>query len=165
MLASETPPWAFASLLDRLRDDRPDQRLPVGAASGPSAQALKESVRAELTSLLNAVAFDAARDLDAFPRVRASSLNYGVLDLTGRSRSGISATQVEARLRSAIRNYEPRLDSQTLAVSCSAAAGARAATELDVRIEADLRGAPTPTRLRFRTHWSLEDGGALVEGG
>jgi type VI secretion system protein ImpF len=124
---------------------------------------LKARVQEELSSLLNATNFESVEELSAYPAVMETSLNYGIRDLTGRTRSGISASELERGVEEAIVRFEPRIIRETLKVSCSTFATSTGRTSLEIRIEGDLRCRPLPEALRLRTLLNLEDGEAVIE--
>lgn len=78
--------------------------------------ALRANVRRELGWLLNTNNLESSIDLSRFPRVRSSVLNYGVVDLTGKSQSHLAVTARAAQIRAAILAFEPRMARQTLQV-------------------------------------------------
>jgi len=79
-------------------------------------KALRGTIRRELNWLLNTTQLDAVQDLDAYPEVQTSVLNYGVPDMTGRA-SVLAAVQARTeQILEAIRRFEPRIDAQSLSV-------------------------------------------------
>src|SRR5688572_5801001 len=69
-------------------------------------QARRESVRRELSALFNATRLASVTELDSYPQVRRSALNYGLPDLSGRTASGIDRVGLEHELLQAIRSFE-----------------------------------------------------------
>jgi type VI secretion system protein ImpF len=153
--------WQQPSLLDRLTDDRPDQR--TGSPRVLTRRGLEERVRSELSHLLNASSLESTSLLSELPHVRATGLNYGIRDLTGCTRSGVSPAEIEQRIRSAILRFEPRLIARTLSVTCSSSARRAGRTSIELRIEAELACRPVPEHLRFSTVLNLEDGEATIK--
>src|SRR4029077_12356539 len=96
------------SLLDRLTDDDPETQSEPADKRVLSPYRLKESVRRDLTWLFNTTNLAALQELDDYPEVENSTLNFGVPDLTGRTASSIDAAAVARVLRRAIVEYEPR---------------------------------------------------------
>lgn len=78
--------------------------------------ALRATVRRELAWLLNTTNYGATHELSAYPQVETSVLNYGLPDLAGKSAGRRSMLQRAREIRTAIRNYEPRIDAKTLVV-------------------------------------------------
>ena len=78
--------------------------------------ALRATVRRELAWLLNTTNYASTTDLEAYPHVATSVLNYGVPDLAGKVLAGRIVLQRAREIRSAIRTYEPRLEANGLTV-------------------------------------------------
>src|SRR6266581_8174395 len=95
------------SLLDRLTDDEPDKRQESRDKRILSPARLRDSVRRDLTWLFNSVNLAATVDLDDYPQVQRSTLNYGLPDLAGHTASSIDKAALERRLRQAIWEFEP----------------------------------------------------------
>lgn len=78
--------------------------------------ALRATVRRELNWILNTTNLESVEDLEPYPQVKTSVLNYGVRDLAGKA---LSVRVVQARgrqIRDAIRAFEPRMDPNQLEV-------------------------------------------------
>jgi type VI secretion system protein ImpF len=73
------------SLLDRLADDEPDKRQESADKRILSLQRLREGVRRDLTWLLNTPNLATVQDLENYPEVAGSTLNFGIPDLAGRT--------------------------------------------------------------------------------
>jgi type VI secretion system protein ImpF len=82
-------------------------------------QALKATVRRDLAWLLNTTNLGAVIDLEPYPQVETSVLNYGVPDLAGKAISHRVVVQRARDIRGAIRAFEPRIDGKTLMVEPS----------------------------------------------
>ena len=78
--------------------------------------ALRATVRRELAWLLNTTSFGSTADLEPYPHVATSVLNYGVPDFAGKVLVGRVILQRAREIRAAIRTYEPRLEARTLTV-------------------------------------------------
>lgn len=78
--------------------------------------ALRATVRRELGWLLNTTHLGAIVDLEPYPHVQTSVLNYGVPDLAGKSRARRMILQRARDIRTAIRAFEPRIDPDSLVV-------------------------------------------------
>jgi type VI secretion system protein ImpF len=146
------------SLFDRLTDDAPDQRREGPEQRFLSMERLRESVRRDLGSLLNATHLAAVEDLGAYPEIERSTLNYGIPDLSGRPASSIDKVVLARHLRQAIVAFEPRLLKSSLKVQVSADLEEHSGNALRFDIEADLWCEPLPVRLRLQTKVDLEDG-------
>ena len=78
--------------------------------------ALRATVRRELAWLLNTTNIEALEDLDPYPQVQTSVLNYGVPDLAGKALTRRVILQRAREIRKAIRLFEPRFDRESLTV-------------------------------------------------
>ncbi len=78
--------------------------------------ALRATVRRELNWILNTTNLASVEDLEPYPEVKVSVLNYGVPDLAGKALTP-RVVQGRARdIRDAIRIFEPRMDPNRLDV-------------------------------------------------
>lgn len=118
----------WPSLLDRLMQEDETAEIAFGGASHPqddfflTEADLKKRINRDLGYLLNSVALEVVSDLEGFPRVRKSILNYGIPDLAGRFVEHLQGYELRAvefqdRLRDAVREFEPRLKWETVKVS------------------------------------------------
>jgi type VI secretion system protein ImpF len=78
--------------------------------------ALRATLRRELAWLLNTTNYGAVNDLEAYPQVRTSVLNYGVPDLAGKSLHRRTILHRAREIRNAIRIFETRIDPRSLVV-------------------------------------------------
>lgn len=150
------------SLLDRLTDHEPTVSVEGPEQRVLSLARLRESVRRDLASLLNATHLAALQDLTDFPEVERSTVNYGMPDMAGRSASTIDKSAIVRILRRAIVDFEPRLIKQSLKVNVKVHPEKYDPNALRFDIEADLWCQPLPIRLHLRADLSLEDGEARV---
>lgn len=92
------------------------QRYSVARLERFNEDALRATVRREIAWLLNTINLDAAIDLDPFPQVQTSVLNYGVPDLAGKALSHRAIMQRARDIRKAIIQFEPRFEESSLVV-------------------------------------------------
>ena len=104
------------SLLDRLSDDEPYKKVESREKRVLSFQKLKLSVVRDLEWLLNAGCLENTQDLNAFPQIKQSVLNYGIPDFTGTTATNLDAGTLEFMLRQRILAFEPRLLQRSLKV-------------------------------------------------
>jgi type VI secretion system protein ImpF len=150
------------SLLDRLTDDEPDKRHESADKRILSLQRLREGVRRDLTWLLNTPNLATVQDLDDFPEVAASTLNFGIPDLAGRTASSLDANAIAQQLKRAIIKFEPRLLKNSVKVRLVVDPDAHSPNAVSFAVEAELWSQPLPLKLYFRTDLDLEDGEARV---
>jgi type VI secretion system protein ImpF len=104
------------SLLDRLTDDEPAHSQEARNRRVLSIQRLRECVLRDIAWLLNTTNL-ARRDLSqTHPHVARSVVNYGLPDLAGMTASTVDIGELEALVRQAIWDFEPRILRHTLRV-------------------------------------------------
>jgi len=116
--------------------------------------ALRATVRREIGWLLNTVNLDAVQDLDSYPQVRTSVVNYGVPDLAGKALSSRLVLQRARDIRAALVAFEPRIDKSSLAVEVSD----RIEKENSITfvIKADVRSAVRAIPVKYRTDLEVD---------
>jgi type VI secretion system protein ImpF len=150
------------SLLDRLTDDEPDQPVEAREKWVLSPYRLRESVQRDLGWLFNTTQLAAAQDLTRHPEVEQSTVNYGLPDLAGKSKSNVDIDEMARALRRAIHNYEPRLIRGSVKVNLVGDPAQIEHNNMCFSIEADMWAQPVPLRLFLRTELDLENGEVLV---
>lgn len=135
-------------------DSLEDKRNALAYYSVPQLErfnetALRATVRRELGWLFNTTNLEAAVDLDDFPQVQTSVLNYGVPDLAGKAASPRLLLQRARDIRNAIRAFEPRIDEATLIVEASGQAERENAVTFV--IQGDVRSAVRAIPIQLRT--------------
>lgn len=111
--------------------------------------ALRSTIRRELAWLLNTTNIEALIDLEPFPEVQSSVLNYGLTDLAGKSLTNREVLQRAREIRKAIRIYEPRFDSDTISVDPTVDPDMPSA--LVFQIQGDISAAANAMPVKFRT--------------
>ena len=150
------------SLLDRLADNEPSEKKESREKRVLSTKQLRLSVIRDLSWLLNASNHEVIGDMDDYPYVRESVLNYGMPDLSGRVAVGMDVVQLEKILKKTITFFEPRIIKRSVSVKVLRTEGMdRTAVSFD--IEADLWAQPLPLHLYLRTELDLETGEITLE--
>jgi type VI secretion system protein ImpF len=111
-----------------------------------------------LAWLFNTTHLKAMQDLDDYPAVVHSVVNYGMPDMAGRTLSGVDSTLLEQAIRRAILDFEPRLVARTLRVRLVVDDKQMNHNAMAFDIEAELWAQPLPLRLFLRTAIDLESG-------
>ena len=142
-------------MLDRLSDDEPDRTRESRDKRVLSPQRLRESVRRDLSWLLNNTHLATVQDLDAYPYVEQSTLNYGMPDLAGKTASTVDSSALEKSIRRAIWKESVRVKAVVNDKQMNHNA-------LCFTIEAELWAQPLPLRLFLRTDVDLETGSVVV---
>ncbi len=122
--------------------------------------ALKATVRRELAWLLNTTNLGAVVDLDDFPEVQTSVLNYGVPDMTGKAHHRRLILQRAREIRAAIRAFEPRIDERSLSVE--PVESVERQNSVTYLINGDVSSAVAALPVTFRTDVEADTGAAVV---
>lgn len=153
------------SLLDRLTDAHPDREKESAADQVLDQSELRAAVIRDLGFLLNCVSLEVVHDLDSYPRVRESVLNYGIPDFSGHTASGVKSLDVESGVVLAIRRFEPRFIRNSLKVSLHHDDEAMSANALIFEIEGAVFGQPAPFQVSLRSKLDLESGDISLDEG
>ena len=150
------------SLLDRLIDDNPEQLNESRDKRIMNVSKLRDCVIRDISHLLNAHHLEGNTDIDAFPEVQSSVINYGVSGLTGFSMHNIDVNSAERSIRQAIINFEPRILKNTLKVSMTRDTEKSSNHAIVFRIEGQIWAIPIPLMLMLKTEIDLETGSVNV---
>lgn len=150
------------SLLDRLTDEEPQAAQESRDKRVMSFRRLREAVIRDLGWLLNTAPLSSVVDLDPYPQVAQSVLNFGLLPLAGRTISGIDVQGLERLLRDTIHTYEPRILKNSLKVRVVVTENLMNHNALAFRIEGELWAQPMPMRLMLQGQVDLENGKVVV---
>ncbi len=120
---------------------------------------LRQTVLRDIGWLLNTTAYDTGGQLELYPEVRKSVINYGIPVLSGQYYSGIEWSDLEKKIRDAIAFFEPRLMADTLELRAIAAEESSGHHNLlQFEVKADLWSIPFPVELLLRSQLDLETG-------
>ncbi|MDD5268010.1 MAG: type VI secretion system baseplate subunit TssE [Methylococcales bacterium] len=142
--------------------DQVRAQLSVLTTSVSSLKEIRACVKRDLDWLLNASQYSPQEDLEGYPDVGCSVLNYGMPDLTGKTVSGFDQRNMERLLKQVIFNFEPRILRNTLSVRVIADKTLFSHNALVFEIEGELWAEPQPLHLHLRTEFQLEDGNVSV---
>ncbi|SJM93117.1 type VI secretion system baseplate subunit TssE [Crenothrix polyspora] len=146
--------------LEQAREQLSDILATVAAAS--SLQEIRACVKRDLDWLFNTSQFSPQEQLDEYPDIARSVLNYGMPDLTGKTASGFDPVQMERLLKQVILNFEPRIIRKSLVVRVLADKTLFNHNALAFEIEGELAVEPLPLHLHLRTEFQLEDGNVSI---
>lgn len=147
------------SLLDRLTDNDPQGKVEARENRLLSIPQLRASVLRDLGWLFNATRLDADGNLDAYPEIKRSVLNYGLPALSGHCVSGTDMREMERELRQAIINFEPRLIADSITIKAqSDPKSLNHHNLISFKISAQLWAQPAPVELTLQTDIDLENG-------
>jgi type VI secretion system protein ImpF len=125
-----------------------------------SMRRLRECVLRDVAALLNALSLDTHLDLERYPHVQRSVLNYGMRSLAGLSAAAVDPVKTAAGIEEAIRRFEPRL--RKVHVAPETREGRQDGHQLSFRIDAELWGQPIPQQLVLRTRIETDTGNVVV---
>jgi len=150
------------ALLDRLTDDEPGLRRESRDQRVMSLERLRGAVLRDLRWLLNADNLGNTVDLDDYPYVAESVLNYGLPPLAGRTASSIDCSEIERVLRQTIWAFEPRMLKNTVKVRVSVPEGRAQHNCLTFEIEGVMWAQPLSLDLYLKTEVDLESGSVSI---
>lgn len=122
--------------------------------------ALRETVKRELSWMLNTTNLGAVVDLTDYPEVKTSVLNYGVDDLAGKAMTPQVRNQRARDIRDAIRAFEPRMNPDQLDVTALASVERENAVTYVIR--GDVIAAVTAMPVEFKTDVELDTAAVVV---
>ena len=146
------------SLLDRLTDDDPDKLNETREQRVLSLNKLRGCVLRDLAWLLNTGKLEAVQNLEDYPLVAHSVINYGIPDLTGTTVSSANTFDIEQQVKQAIWDFEPRILHDSVRIKLSISEQQMNHNAMAFDIEGDLWAQPLPLRLYLRTELDLETG-------
>ena len=151
------------ALLDRLTDDDVDAKSETGESRVISRSRLRELVLRDLAWLFNATAPGTSVDWSRAPHARNSVLNYGLPALSGQTASTIDPLVLQARVKQAILDHEPRILPETLSVEAILSeAQMDHHNQIGFRISGQQWAQPVPLELLLHTDIDLETGRVSV---
>lgn len=142
----------------------PNKQLEPPERRTLSRAKLRECVLRDLTWLFNSLSLEASQDLDPFPCVSDSVLNYGLPSFAGCMISSIDPLQAAEQLRRAVERFEPRLRSVRVRPMPPVHEAQRdTGAVLEFMIEADLWGQPVAQRMELTTRIDTLSGDICVQ--
>ena len=151
------------ALLDRLTDDNPESQVESTDARVINRNRLRDLVLRDLAWLLNTSAPGPSVDWEGAPHARRSVLNYGLPVLSGETASTVDPALLQAGVRQAILDFEPRILPDTLVVEALVSADLMDRhNQIGFRISGQLWAQPLPLELLLRTDVDLETGHVAV---
>lgn len=150
------------SLLDRLTDNEPGEKEESREKRVFSLRQLREMVLRDLTWLLNSGNMSGTVDLEHYPFVAQSVLNYGMQDLSGLTVSNIDRVEIERYFTKIIRNFEPRILPNSLKVEVVVSEEEMGHNAMTLEIKGEMWAQPLPIQLYLKTEIDLESGHVQV---
>ena len=150
------------SVLDRLIDQEPDNRMESPLSRSQSVRLLKSAVRRDLEWLLNSRRICDPPD-EAIKEVNRSVYIYGLPDLSALSMAAAAdRSKLVRQILATINMFEPRLANVRLVVVDSPDSAKK---DVRLRVEAMLRMDPVPEPISFDTVIELKSGNCHLTGG
>jgi type VI secretion system protein ImpF len=151
------------ALLERLSDDDQASSSETVDARVINRQRLRELVLRDLAWLFNTTQPGAAIDWRGAAHARRSVLNYGLPPLSGETATTVDVLELQARVRQAILDHEPRILPATLVVEAVVSdVQLDHHNQIGVRISGQLWAQPVPLELMLHTDVDLETGRVAV---
>jgi type VI secretion system protein ImpF len=138
------------SLLDRITDLNPASKTDTTEERVISLRRLRESVIRDLEWLLNTGCLQTSLELNDYPEVRRSVLNYGVPDISGVSAGSKDNASIEREIRQAIIDFEPRILPGTLKVDVAIDHTEMSINTVTLQIQGELWWQPLPERFYLK---------------
>ena len=137
----------------------PNKQLEPAERRTLSRARLRECVLRDLTWLLNSLSLEASLDLEPFPCVSTSVLNFGMPSFAGRAISSIDPLQAAEQLRRAIELFEPRLRAVRVRPTQPVHETQRdTGAVLEFTIDAELWGQPVAQHMEITTRIDTSNG-------
>lgn len=147
------------ALLDRLVDERPDQKQEARAARLLDRDQLRSAVMRDLAWLFNCSRPASDASLDGYEYVQRSVLNFGLPAMSGETASALDLVGMERRILQAIIDFEPRIVPSSLQVQALAPDSMLEQHNIvRIQIRGELWAHPVPLELWLRTDVDLETG-------
>ena len=146
------------SLLDRLTDDEPHKQKESRERRVLSLDRLRQCVLRDIRWLLNTGHLQQLQELDEYPEVKRSTVNFGMPDLSGNILSAADLPRLEQAVRQAIMDFEPRMLWQSVRVRAAISSNTMSRKMLCFEIEGNLWAQPLPTRMFMKTETDLVTG-------
>jgi type VI secretion system protein ImpF len=141
--------------------DQSGERVLAGRRASPrhviTESLLRREVSQDLGALMNTVNLGSSIDLQEFPKVGHSILNYGIPDLAHRSIDEFTVDDIGREIAAALRDFEPRIVSDTIRVERDHTVRSEA---LKIRfvVRADLSCTPLDVPVEFVADIQVDTG-------
>jgi type VI secretion system protein ImpF len=147
------------SVLDRLLDDRPEEKLEAPASRQTNLRILKQAVKRDLEWLLNTRA-NATEIPEGLPELNRSLATFGLPDFSSWNVLGGGDHELRSAIEDAVARFEPRLE----AVQVTLETMSEVDRTVRFRIEARLRVEPAPEPVTFDSVLQLANREFVLQG-
>jgi type VI secretion system protein ImpF len=150
------------SLLDRLTDDHPDERVESRDQRVIDMRRLREIVQRDLTWLLNTANNEDWIEPDLHPHVARSVVNYGIETVSGEFSTVRRAELIRQSIARAIETFEPRIRRGSTRVEMRTDNVHRKAM-ITYDIRSEMWAEPIPIELYLRSSVDVTTGEVTLE--
>lgn len=159
MLQQRVPDRLQPALLDRLTDEDPGNTQESPDMRVISKSRLREMVLRDLRWLFNTTQMGDMALLKPYPYVKRSVLNFGLPALSGQTASSIDPQDLEAQVKQAIIEHEPRILPDSLNVEALVSEmQMNHHNQISFRISGRVWAQPVPLEMLLQTDIDLETG-------
>lgn len=152
------------ALLDRLTDDEPTNPRESPDMRVISRSRMREAVLRDLSWLFNTTAMTMDAPVDALSYANSSVINYGLPALSGKSVSSLDPRELEAKVKRAILDYEPRILADTLeVVAIVSEKQIDHHNQISFRLNGQVWAQPVPLEMLLQTDIDLESGQVAIK--
>ncbi len=150
------------SLLDRLTDNEPGNVKESRETRVIDITRLREIIQRDLSWLLNTNNIESTFDVEIYPNVARSVLNYGLREVSGSFSTSERAELIRRSIDRAIATHEPRIIEGSVDVELNSQdTGSDMTVALNIR--ADMWAQPLPLELYLRSQVDVTTGEVSVE--
>ncbi|MEM6636300.1 MAG: GPW/gp25 family protein [Pseudomonadota bacterium] len=128
--------------------DRVISQRAIERRQGTGHDKLREYLLADLANLMGTIHLEAAEELEEFPHVKESILNYGVQDVSSLTIDQVGSQSILRKFKEALIAHEPRLIADTVRVQYSKS-DAEITHKLSFDVEAIMAARPVDVPLEF----------------
>jgi len=150
------------SLLDRLTDSEPRRTEESRDQRVGTQYTLRQSVLRDLEWLMNTINLESVVDLERWPELRETVINFGLPGLSGNTLNNEDRKAIQKLIKATIQAFEPRILRNTVSVTLIEGAESDNRHAIAFQIEGTLWGNPLPEALFLRTELDLELGEVKV---
>ena len=122
-----------------------------------------DTLRRDLSWLLNTVRLEETMNLDSVPEVQKSVVNFGIPDFSVRTYASVNVFEAAAVMSQAIKVFEPRIEPRSLSVRGEKSVRDDVVQALVFHIACNVGHDQEPIRTGFKTEIEVETGDARLE--
>jgi type VI secretion system protein ImpF len=146
-------------------EDAPQRQTEATGEYAVTRAQMREIVQRDLAFLLNTTSIENLIDRERYPQAAASTVNFGVPPLAGAFMASRSWAEIERIIRRAIREFEPRLIPEALAVAPLTAVNADAHYNvLAFEVRGMIQMNPYPLEFMVQSSLDLETSQISITG-